>query len=53
HLSMQVVAEGVETTTQYEFLHDMDCDFFQGYLFSKPIPPEQFAEVLRTGMAAL
>ncbi|PDV99338.1 sensor domain-containing protein [Candidatus Chloroploca asiatica] len=53
HLSMQVVAEGVETTTQYQFLHDMGCDFFQGYLFSKPIPPEQFAEVLRTGMAAL
>ncbi|MFT7389262.1 MAG: diguanylate cyclase (GGDEF)-like protein/PAS domain S-box-containing protein [Candidatus Endobugula sp.] len=37
-LGMQVVAEGVETTQQQQFLTECECDFFQGYLFSRPIP---------------
>jgi len=37
-LDMQVVAEGVETLEQREILLDMQCQFGQGYLFSKPLP---------------
>jgi EAL domain-containing protein (putative c-di-GMP-specific phosphodiesterase class I) len=46
-LSLTVVAEGVETIEQMNFLKDHSCDEMQGYYFSKPIVPEQFAELLR------
>ena len=46
-LSLTVVAEGVETEEQQAFLRDHACDQMQGYYFSKPVPPEQFAELLR------
>lgn len=35
---MEVIAEGVENKEQLEFLKNNDCDFIQGFLFSKPIP---------------
>ncbi|NYI00797.1 putative bifunctional diguanylate cyclase/phosphodiesterase [Cupriavidus plantarum] len=41
-LNLQVVAEGVETDEQREFLAGLGCDALQGYLFGKPMPPEQF-----------
>ena len=41
-LGMQVVAEGVETEQQRDLLREAGCDFGQGYLFSRPVPPEQF-----------
>ncbi len=41
-LDLEVVAEGVETKDQYEFLRRHDCDIIQGYLISKPIPPADF-----------
>ncbi len=47
-LSMKVVAEGVETTEQFDFLADNGCDFYQGYLFSKPIPEADFIAKLKT-----
>ena len=47
-LGMTVVAEGVETTEQETFLRDHACDEMQGYLFSKPLPSEQLAELLRS-----
>jgi EAL domain-containing protein (putative c-di-GMP-specific phosphodiesterase class I) len=47
-LGMTVVAEGVETIEQETFLRDHACDETQGYLFSRPIPPEKFADLLRT-----
>lgn len=40
-LHMNVVAEGVETLEQLEYLISLGCDLFQGYFFSKPLPPEQ------------
>jgi EAL domain-containing protein (putative c-di-GMP-specific phosphodiesterase class I) len=43
---LQVVAEGVETEDQAGKLRDMRCDLMQGFLFSKPVPFEQLAEML-------
>lgn len=41
-LNIDVIAEGVETEEQRELLLGKGCTFFQGYLFSKPIPIDQF-----------
>ncbi len=46
-LSLTVVAEGVETEEQEAFLRSHACDEMQGYYFSKPTPPDRFAELLR------
>jgi len=37
-LNLGIVAEGVETKAQLEWLRDKDCDQIQGYLFSPPVP---------------
>lgn len=41
-LNFKVVAEGVETLEEVEFLRSVECDLAQGYLFSKPIPIQDF-----------
>jgi EAL domain-containing protein (putative c-di-GMP-specific phosphodiesterase class I) len=46
-LSLTVVAEGVETSEQDNFLREHACDEMQGFYFSKPAAPEQFADLLR------
>ncbi|MDF1584455.1 MAG: GGDEF domain-containing phosphodiesterase, partial [Methyloprofundus sp.] len=46
-LDMNVIAEGVETLEQQKFLMDHGCMHYQGYLFSKPIPIDQFEALLR------
>jgi diguanylate cyclase (GGDEF)-like protein len=51
-LKLRVVAEGVETIEQKDFLQAHACDEAQGYYFSRPVPPEQFATLLRTGIVA-
>jgi diguanylate cyclase (GGDEF)-like protein len=43
-LDMTVIAEGVETKEQVEFLKGIGCDVFQGFYFSRPMPIEQFEE---------
>ena len=44
YLGMAVVAEGVETGDQVEFLKSVGCQLIQGYYFSKPLPAEEFAK---------
>ena len=46
NLGMSLVAEGVETKEQYEFLKAEHCDVIQGYYFSKPLSASEFKEVL-------
>jgi diguanylate cyclase (GGDEF)-like protein/PAS domain S-box-containing protein len=46
-LHLRVVAEGVETPKELEFLKSQQCDEAQGYKFSRPIPAEQFAILLK------
>jgi EAL domain-containing protein (putative c-di-GMP-specific phosphodiesterase class I) len=48
-LQHRVIAEGVETRDQLEFLQAQDCGEGQGYLFSRPLVAQQFARVLETG----
>jgi diguanylate cyclase (GGDEF)-like protein/PAS domain S-box-containing protein len=45
-LGFKVLAEGVETPEQLAFLQEKGCDMYQGYIKSKPIPAEEFAEFL-------
>ena len=51
-LKLRVVAEGVETFEQLEFLHARHCEEAQGYYFSRPVPAAQFAELLENGNIA-
>ena len=48
-LKMNVVAEGIETIEQLEFLKEEKCDEVQGYLFSKPVPFDEFVVLLNQG----
>lgn len=45
-LQLQVVAEGVETKRQLEFLQSRGCDAFQGYYISRPLPADELVEFL-------
>ena len=46
-LGMTVIAEGVETEAQLGCMRDLGCDVYQGFLFSKPLPVEQFVTLLK------
>jgi diguanylate cyclase (GGDEF)-like protein len=49
-LKLRVIAEVVETLEQLEFLKAHQCEEAQGYYFSRPVPAEQFAKLLETGI---
>jgi EAL domain-containing protein (putative c-di-GMP-specific phosphodiesterase class I) len=48
-LRMRVIAEGVETAEHYKLLRLNRCDEMQGYYFSKPVPADDMAAMLRSG----
>ncbi len=45
-INMKTIAEGVETKEQLELLKTLGCDYVQGYLFSKPLPEDEFEKML-------
>jgi len=45
-IGLAIVAEGVETQDQLKYLENNKCDMIQGYLFSKPLPPEDIGKLL-------
>jgi EAL domain-containing protein (putative c-di-GMP-specific phosphodiesterase class I) len=46
-LRLEIVAEGVETQEQYDYLCAEGCDVVQGYLIAQPMPPHRFEAVWR------
>jgi EAL domain-containing protein (putative c-di-GMP-specific phosphodiesterase class I) len=44
-MGLPVIAEGVETEQQREFLNRLGCHAFQGYLFSRPLPLNEFEKL--------
>ena len=46
-LRFSLVAEGVETEEQLSFLRRNRCEYYQGYLFSKPLPADDFAALAK------
>jgi diguanylate cyclase (GGDEF)-like protein/PAS domain S-box-containing protein len=52
-LKMQTTAEGVETQEELQLVRDLGCALVQGYIFGKPMPPEEAAELAKKGEAKL
>ncbi len=47
-LNISVIAEGVETVEQADFLKSVGCNYIQGYLYSKPIPEEEYEKIVKS-----
>ena len=52
HLRLDVIAEGVETEDELDFLRQLGCQAFQGYLFRRPLPEAEFTALLEACAAA-
>ena len=50
-MKLRVVAEGVETREELDFLRARQCEEAQGYYFSRPVPPRQFGILLKSGIS--
>lgn len=46
-LNVPVIAEGVETEEQFQFLYNLQCDYIQGYFFSPPVPTNEIERILK------
>jgi diguanylate cyclase (GGDEF)-like protein/PAS domain S-box-containing protein len=51
HFRLKVVAEGIETPEQVEYLRSIGCEFAQGYYYSRPLPPQTIVDYVRRGRA--
>lgn len=47
HMDLRVVAEGIESPDELRYLTELECDQFQGYYFSKPLPSQEFSSFVR------
>ena len=47
HLGLKVIAEGVETEYELNFLNQRNCQYYQGYYFSQPVPEPEFTRLLK------
>ena len=47
NLGLKVIAEGVETAAQLDYLRRQNCDEAQGYYFGRPVSAEKFADLMR------
>ncbi len=52
-LNLHVIAEGVEEQNQFDFLHNENCDYAQGFFFTPPVPAQEFLEWLEDSNSAL
>lgn len=50
NLRLRVIAEGVETSEQLQYLRQQGCDEMQGYYFSRPVPASEIEKMLKTNM---
>lgn len=50
-MKLKIIAEGVETKQQLKFLQKFNCDMIQGYIFGKPLPPEEFSKFFNVDWA--
>ena len=50
-MGRECIAEGVEDADQHRLLQDIGVDAYQGYLFSKPLPPAEFKEFVQAANA--
>lgn len=51
-MNMEIVVEGIETQKMVEQFTDLNCDFIQGYYYSKPIPEDDFVEFIKKAHVA-
>jgi EAL domain-containing protein (putative c-di-GMP-specific phosphodiesterase class I) len=51
NLKLKVLAEGVETQAQLDFLREQGCDEYQGYFYSRPLPGDEFGRLLERQMS--